>query len=229
MDGKRYLILTSGGYTDIFLTKINSNDSYGGTKTIGSGAGVNNQLGLDLLIKSDGSFYYVGSIEKRNGSGAVDMDPTTGTDTKNPVNSFPGDFFITKMNSENSYAWTKLWSGTGISNAWSITTNSNVDYYIAGYFNGTIDFDLGAGVDNKTALGTQDVFVMKFNADDSYAWTKTFGGTSMNTVYTCVRAYGKSIYLCSYFNGTVDFNLSSSTVSKTSSGGRDIFILKLDQ
>jgi len=217
---------SSGGYTDIFLTKINSDYSYGGTKTIGSGTGANNQLGLDLLIKSDGSQYYTGSIQKYSGSGSVDMDPTNGMDIKSPVNG--ADFFLTKLSNENTYAWTKLWTGTGNSQGQTIAINGTGDYYVAGMFTGTMDFDPGTGNDSKTALSASDVFLIKFNADDSYAWTKTFGGTGSNTDNACVRTNNNYVYLTCSFTGTIDIDPSNNILQKTSAGGNDIFIIKLD-
>ncbi|MHC1703734.1 MAG: IPT/TIG domain-containing protein [Tenuifilaceae bacterium] len=216
---------TSGGYGDIFLTKLNSDYSYSNTKTIGSGVGANNQIALDLLITTGGSQFYTGSIQKYSGTGAVDMDPTSGTDIKSPVNG--ADFFITKLTNENTYAWTKLWTGTGVSQGQTIAMNGPGDYYVTGFFTGTMDFDPGAGVDSKTALGTFDVFLIKFNADDTYAWTKTFGGAGANTNNPCVRINNNYIYLTGSFTGTIDLDPSDGVLQKTAIGGNDIFMVKL--
>ena len=54
----------------------------------------------------------------------------------------------------------------------------NGNLYVAGYFNGTVDFDpSSAGVDRLSSQSGR-VFVTKFNADQSYAWTVTVPNTA---------------------------------------------------
>jgi len=50
--------------------------------------------------------------------------------------------------------------------------------YVTGNFQGTLDFDPTVGVDLKPPAGNSDCFVTRFNADGTYAWTQTFGGSA---------------------------------------------------
>ena len=47
--------------------------------------------------------------------------------------------------------------------------------YITGDFDGTADFDPGPGVYNLTANGYYDIFILKLNADGSFAWAVSMG------------------------------------------------------
>lgn len=79
-----------------------------------------------------------------------------------------------------SYGWTRASGGTG--EDWGgqdIAVDSSGNVFFTGGFESTVDFDGTSGTDNHTASGSYaDIFITKYNADGSYGWTKTFGGTA---------------------------------------------------
>jgi hypothetical protein len=103
--------------------------------------------------------------------------------------------------------------------------------YATGYYNGTVDFDPGAGIANMTATGNPDVFVLKLNSSGALLWAKSLGGSN--------AAYGRSIdvdssgnvYTTGNFDGTADFDPGSGTENLSSAGGsgdNDVFVSKLN-
>ncbi len=53
--------------------------------------------------------------------------------------------------------------------------------YLTGSFQGTVDFNPGVGGDFRTASGTSDAFITRFNANGTYAWTTVIGGPNDGT------------------------------------------------
>jgi hypothetical protein len=49
--------------------------------------------------------------------------------------------------------------------------------YTTGYFQGTVDFDPGAGTVNLSSAGSDDIFVQKLDASGNLVWARGMGGT----------------------------------------------------
>ena len=58
-----------------------------------------------VAAAADGSYFYGGDF-----TGSVDLDPTSGVETKQ---SGQGDAFITKLNPNGTYAWTRTFGASG--------------------------------------------------------------------------------------------------------------------
>jgi hypothetical protein len=75
-------------------------------------------------------------------------------------------------------------------------------------------------------------FILNFticsNAQVSFDWAKSFGGTSSDGIYKCVLDDDGNIYSTGYFTGTVDFDPGPNVFNLTSNGSGDIFVSKLD-
>jgi hypothetical protein len=199
----------SNGGTDIFITKYNSNGSYGWTRTFG---GLGNEGGEGISIDSDGNVFATGYF-----SGTVDFDDAGGTDNQT------GTFFITKYNSDGSYGWTRAF---GSSTGYDIYIDDNDNIFTTGSFTGTVDFDYTGGTDNKTPSSSQSTFITKHNSDGSYGWTRTFGNSSTSISNGISTDSSGNVFATGYFSGTVDFDDAGGTDNKVSNGGTDIFITK---
>ena len=159
-----------------FFTKFNADGSYGWAKTSG-------QSGMDLAEDASGNFYLVGYF-----SGTADFDPAGTTDNKTSAGQC--DICVTKINADGSYAWTKTYGGTEQDYGYSVAVDPAKNVYIAGNFQGTADFDPGAGISNISSAGDNDVFLTKINANGSNAWTKRIGGIdSRDNLLRCSRFY----------------------------------------
>lgn len=67
--------------------------------------------------------------------------------------------------------------GAGADAGQSIATDTNGNVYTTGVFNGTVDFDPGAGVTNLISAGGFDIFVSKSDSAGNFVWAKRLGGT----------------------------------------------------
>src|SRR4030065_627661 len=77
--------------------------------------------------------------------------------------------------------WTETMGGATYSSASgsSVAVDGSGNVYVTGMYCRTVDFDPGAGEDNHTSVGNNDIFLTRINADGSYAWTKTMDGTAL--------------------------------------------------
>jgi hypothetical protein len=209
---------SSAGLEDIFLTKINFDGTYGWTKTMG---GTDQDFGQSVAVDGSDNVYITGYF-----SGTADFDP--GASTDNHTSNGLEDIFLTKINSDGSYGFTKIMGGTDQDFGQSVTTDSYGNVYITGYFSGTADFDPGASTDNHTSNGLEDIFLTKINSDESYGFTKIMGGTDQDFGQSVAVDGSDNVYITGYFSGTADFDPGTSTDNHTSAGLKDIFIKKIN-
>ena len=151
---------TSSGYGDIFVTKINSDGTYGWTKTMG---GSYYDGGQSVAVDSDGNIYVTGFFYSGAEAYSVDFDPGTDTTDEHTTSSSDGDNFVTKINADGTYGWTKTTSGSDEVHTCSVAVDSSGNLYVTGALYGTADFDPGTGTDEHTSSGSYDIFLMKFS------------------------------------------------------------------
>jgi hypothetical protein len=201
---------------DIFLTKINADGSYGYTITMG---GTDHDYGQSVAVDgSDNVYvtgYFSGTDADFNPGGTADIHTSAGLE----------DIFLTKINSDGSYGYTKTMGGTDHDYSRSVTVDSSDNIYITGSFQGTADFDPGAGTDTYTSIGLDDIFLTKINFDGSYDLTKTMGGTDQDFGQSIAVDDRVNVYITGSFRGTVDFNPGAGTDNHTAHE-EDIFLTK---
>jgi len=132
-----------------------------------------------------------------------------------------------------SFNWAKQMGGPGSqSQGHSIATDASGNVYTTGAFNGTVDFDPGAGVFNLTSGVnglSPDIFISKLSAAGDLIWAKQMGagtGTGSGGGYSIAVDASGNVYTTGFFGGTVDFDPGPGSFNLTSSG--EIFISKLD-
>jgi hypothetical protein len=208
-----------------FLTKYNANGSYAFTKTFDTSAG--NAYGFGVATDPQGNVYVTGDF-----SGTVVFDGTGGSDSQTSSNQ---SSFLTKYNPNGSYAFTKTFdTSAGGASAYGqgVATDAQGNVYVTGYFSGTVVFDGTGGSDTQTdGGGDRNTFITKYNANGSYAFTKTFdtsaaGGTFAIGDGVATDTQG-NVYVTGRFTGTVVFDGVGGSDSQTAGGGtRDAFITK---
>lgn len=158
--------------------------------------------------------------------GSVDFDPGPGMQTL--TTSKLSNAFITKWTSTPSHSWSRSIQSDDASEGHAIAVDGSGNVYVTGRFEGTADFDVTGGGMSITSSGGYDIFVMKIAASGSLTWVKTIGGTGTDEGNGIALDASGNVYVCGYFNGTVDFDPGASTTDLTSNGGMDAFILKLN-
>lgn len=156
----------------------------------------------------------------------VDFDPSPATFTLASVGN--DDVFIQKLNASGNLVWVKSIGGTGDDIGNCIKLDANGSVYITGYFEGTVDFDPGAGVSNLTSNGFLDLYVLKLDATGNFVWAKQIGGVDYDSGLSLDIDFNGNVIVGGSFQNSVDFDPSASTFSLSSFGSSDAFLLKLD-
>ena len=136
--------------SDVFISKLDSSGAYMWAKNFGDYPNA-------IKVDSSGNVYSTGYFYDTQ-----DFDSGEGTANLTAVGS--NDVFISKLNSSGNLVWAKSIGGTDSDSGLSIAVDSSGNIYTTGVFNGTADFDPGAGTLNITSLGGEDVFVLKLNS-----------------------------------------------------------------
>lgn len=125
--------------------------------------------------------------------------------------------------------WAKAMGGTASSDIGKgIALDANNNVYTTGTFQGVVDFDPNAGVQNQTSTGDQDIFIQKLDAAGNLVWVKQMGGTAADNGQAIAVDVAGNIYTVGEFRDTVDLDPNTGVQGFRSAGLSDIFIQKLD-
>ncbi len=123
--------------------------------------------------------------------------------------------------------WSNMITSTGNDVVTCSAVDASGNVYVGGGFSNTVDFDPGAGVTSRTASGTTaDAFIVSYTSAGAFRWVVTFGSATNDDYVNAIATDGTSVYATGYFIGTVDFDPSAATQSRTAVGGFDGFLAK---
>lgn len=156
-------------------------------------------------------------------AGIIDYDPGPGV--YNLGTPADGGTFIRKLDANGNFLWAHLIdadAGHGI-------TADAAGVYITGIFNGTVDFNPGAGTNTLTSAGGSDIYVLSLSSSGNYIGAYRAGGTGSDRGIA-IATRGGNLYIIGTFAGSFDADPTIvGTSIITSNGGTDICILKITQ
>jgi len=135
---------------------------------------------------------------------------------------------VTNTSYSQHFNWAMGIGGSGEENCTALKTDTNGNIYCTGSFQGTVDFDPSTGVTNLTSIGSDDIFVSKFDSSGHLIWVKQIGGINSDIGYALSLDSNNNIFLVGTFNDTVDFDPGAGITDLISQGGNDIFIARFD-
>jgi hypothetical protein len=161
-------VRTATSNIDGFITRFNADGSYAWTATLGGRGDV---VLSGLAVTSTGGVVATGSY-----GDAIDLDPSATTaDLHVTANAYATEPFVLKLTAAGVFVWGKTFSGaddgtSGGGNAVAVDATDSV--YVAGSYQGNIDFDPGAGTDVQSGPLTSG-FLTKLTSAGAYGWTRT--------------------------------------------------------
>lgn len=183
--------------------------------------GVGADFGIGIAMDSSGNVYTTGYF-----SDTVDFDPGAGTSVLVSMGDF--DLFVSKHDSSGNFLWAVGIGGTLEDQGRSVAVDSAGNVYVTGFFNGTVDFDPGSGIEILTSLGDTDIFVLKLDTDGNFIWANSMGSATEDEGRSIAVDDSGNSHVTGYFNDTVDFDADVGVFNITSAGSRDLFVLKLN-
>jgi hypothetical protein len=213
--------LTATGTADIFISKLDSSGNFVWAKSMGTNDLSTGDTGLGIEVDSSGNIYTTGKFYN-----TVDFDP--GPDTANlTATAGDADVFISKLNPDGTFAWAKQLGDFGYDGGLDIAVDNSGNIYTTGYFLSNFNLDPGVG-STVASAGSRDIFISKLNADGTFAWGHTLGGSGSDVSSSIAVDSSGNVYITGSFSDTVDFDPGTSTFNLTAAGAEDIFISKLN-
>ncbi len=160
----------------------------------------------------------------------VDFDPGEGELLKDSNGDV--DSYLCKYNSQGELLWVGTWGSSGYDPANSIDCAWEAGgkfIYVTGSFTGTVDFDPGSSVYNRTTVGDTDAFLSKFDLDGNHIWTTSWGGNMWTHGVNVTRVVDpEGVAVCGDFYGTTEFDPGDGWWERTSHGGCDFYLSWFD-
>lgn len=213
---------TAVGGTDCYVVKHDRDGVFAWARTWGST--LSDECNA-VAVDSSGDVYITGRWNGTAGEN-VDFDGTSGVDNHTTTGGV--NFFISKYNSDGTYAWTQTLDPANNILGLGIATADDGSIYITGWFIGTVDFDPGAGTDNRTADTNRKMFLTKYNSSGVYQWTVSHQDTGLSEPGGVATDTLNNVYISGYFDYTLDFDPGAGTDIRSTINGDGIMISKFD-
>jgi Beta-propeller repeat len=114
------IVLTSFGARDVFVAKL---DSSGNWLWAVNPGGVGYYFGTDISVDSNGDIYITGEFNNTDPASFFDL-----------ISIGARDVFVAKLNSSGNWLWAVRGGGVKADSGQGISTDSNGDIYVTGYF-----------------------------------------------------------------------------------------------
>jgi len=202
------------GYPDGFIIKFASDGTYQWTKTWGG----DSVTVVGATADPSGNVYVVGNFYGTN-----DFNPNSGTDPHS--SGYWDDAFVMMLHGDGSYGWTATFGGDEVDTANGVAVDGSGNVYATGSFAGIVDFDPGGGIDAHTALGSSDIFLVKYDSAGGFQWARTWGASPNYHNGTDVGVNSSGVVaVTGYFYDTVDFDPGPGVDEQTSINYIDTFV-----
>ena len=171
----------------------------GSVVTIG---GSGNEANQQTIVDHVGNTYAVGTFV-----GKVDFNPAAKNTSLKGV-AAPGSVYVAKYNPAGALVWAKQIGDQAVIPLITagLAVDSGNNLYIAGSFEGTIDFNPGRRITALTSAGQHDVFAMRIDTSGEMIWAKRFGGTGDDFASDIALNDDNYIFVSGMFTGEVDFD-----------------------
>lgn len=224
---------TSAGSFDFFLLKLDSEGHYESVLTFGQSGGAWDRA-RDIAVDPEGNVVVTGYF-----GGRMDFDPDPDNEVMLSANG-SNEMFAMKLTAGGDLLWAKAIGGdrseggtNEIESAETVTTDSEGNIYVGGYFVGAADFDRDASYpdnrDRLTARGTWDGFLAKYDANGRLQWVRQMGATGTN--YDAVLGVAidglDNPIVTGTFRGN-DFDPGDGSSVASTSNGFDVLVSKFD-
>ncbi len=209
--------LTSAGSTDVFFGAYNS-----GVLQFACAMGATtNDEARGLAVSAGGNIYITGTY-----TGTADFDPGAGVFNLANVGGINrDDIFFAKYSSSGILGFAKGIGSNAPKHGNGIAVDASSNVFITGDFEGTTDFDPGAGVFNITPTAQQNIYFAKYNSVGNFVFANKIGASAINSgAAIALDASGNIGITGQYSFIAADFDPGAGTFNLTpDAGGSDIF------
>lgn len=222
-------VLVSAGENDYFVARLAT--SLGLQWVIrGGGAGADLVSTNGIVADPNGTLLVTGTF-----SGTADVDPGTGTVLLQSLGLT--DVFLVRY--DGLGVWSGLarrFGGSGSEGVQGFARDVSGNLYLAGYFQGSVDFDPGAGVQvlsSRGSAGAADGYVLSLDQSGDLRWVAPIGaaiaGDANFTIASGVAVTGDgAVWAVGRFFGQADLDPGTAAVQLQSLGDADQFVVRYE-
>ena len=175
------------------------------------GGGTEYDEGCDVAFDAMGNVCVTGYFEN---------EATFGTTTFTSAGY--QDIFVAKYSAAGDLLWVQQFGANKGDTGFGITTDSENNIIITGYFGSTVAF--GDCTVTATTLAGFDIFLTKFDPEGNVLWAKSGGGDYVDYGFGVATDGSDNIIATGYFNGEAHFD----SQSPQAFGDFDIYVSKWD-
>ena len=197
--------LTSAGFDDIFVVKLDSSGNHVWSKRFGDWNEF--QIGESVAVDDSGNVVVTGNFQS-----TVDFGGGTLTSAGEV------DIFVVKFDPGGNHIWSQCFGDASPQWSKSVAIDYSGYVVITGIFLGAVDF----GGELLTSGGSHDIYVADFDGGGNHIWSQSFGDASGQRSNGVTMDSSGNIVVTGDFQGTVDFGGGT----LTSAGEVDIFVVK---
>ncbi len=197
---------------DIFLAKYLADGTFSWVRQLG---GAGSDIAYDIAASSDGHVYLTGRFSERLTAPINDIGAPFTFLSKGGF-----DIFVAKYNADGERTSISQYGGIGYDSAQAIALDNDGNYYLTGFFNGTIEL----GDQQLMSNGDFDLFVAKFDSNNTTLWANNAGGAYIDLATAIDLDVDGNAYITGSYEDMAFFE--DSTIE--SIGSTDYFLAKLN-
>ena len=207
--------LTNAGQFDIFVAKFDADGNHLWSKAFG---GVGNENVNSVFIDKPDNIYIVGNFNTSIidfGGGAL-------------TSAGGSDIFLVKFDKDGNHLWSKRFGGDIDDNGIFCYGDKEGNIYITGAFTSSL-IDFGGGAHKNAANGCNgygcfDIFIVKFDGNGNYLWSKSFGGKDGDEIaYSISTDSSNNVFVVGSFDSS---NTGFGGCPLSNKGKSDVFLIK---
>jgi hypothetical protein len=198
-----------GGYSDIFVAKLNGSGTLQWNTFLGSGddsgQGLGDDYGNGIAVDTNGNIYVTGASDKTWGS---------------PIRLYTGvkeDTVVAKLSNSGALQWNTFLGSSYADYGYAIALDASGNAYVTGSSYGT----WGSPVRSYSG-GVSDAFVARLNASGALQWNAFLGGASWDIGYAITVDKSGNLYVAGASKATWGLP------ARPFAGSCDAFVTKLN-
>ena len=199
--------LITGGILVTILVSMAAPPAFQWAKSAG---GISYDYGFGVATDAAGNSFVAGEFRETANFGPLALT-NAASDTS--------DMYLVKYDPTGNPVWARRSGGISTDSAKAVGVDTSGNVYVVGDFSGTASF----GTNVFTSSGSEDMFLLKYDATGNLLWARKGGGTG-HDFGLCLAAGSNFCYVAGTFENVANF----SGTNLASAGGYDIFIAKYD-